>query len=125
MYGLAGRGKGTTVWPSGPLIEGKPNMKRMTRSLIAVACACATGAAFAQSVQRDGVVVSGQGKATQVVAQASTPAPIQVAQAGGAATGASTGGAATGLGLGTSLIVVGAAVATIAVTVDSGSTTQH
>jgi len=101
-------------------------MKRMMRILIAAACALASGAAFAQSVQRDGVTVSGLGKASQtVVAQASTAAPIQVAQAGGASAGASTGGAATGLGLGTSLIVVAAAVATISVTVNSGSTTQH
>jgi len=100
-------------------------MKRMIRISIAAACALGMGAAAAQSVQRDGVTVSAKGKATQVVAQASTAAPIQVAQSGGAATGASTGGATAGLGLGTSLIVVGAAVAAISVTVNNGSTTQH
>lgn len=102
-------------------------MKRMIKILTAVACASGMSAAAAQSVQRDGEVISAAGKPAQaVVAQAGTAAPIQVAQAsGGAAAGASTGAAAAGVGFGTALIVIGAAVATIAVTVDNGSTVTH
>lgn len=96
---------------------------------IAIACALGMGAASAQTVLRDGAVVGDAAKAPQTVAQAATSAPIQVAQArgssGGASAGASTGGTATGVGLGTALIVVGAAVAAIAVTVDNGSTSSH
>lgn len=102
-------------------------MKRMIKILTVVACASGMSAAAAQSVQRDGETISAAGKPAQVVAQASPTAPIQVAQAsGGAAAGASTGAAAAGgAGLGTGLIIVGAAVATIAVTVDNGSTVTH
>ena len=87
------------------------------------------GTALAQTVQRGDVTVGTAGEATQTVAQASTAAPIQTAQAGapagGAAGGASAGGAAAGAGLGTTLVVVGAAVAAIAVASDSGSTVTH
>ena len=101
-------------------------MKRRIKIPVAMLCALGMSAAAAQSVQRDGAIVGSTGKATQVVAQASTTAPIHVAQAGGAATGASAGGgAAAGLGLGTALVVVGAAVAAIAVTVDDASTVTH
>lgn len=77
------------------------------------------GAALAQTVQRGEV---NAGEATQAVAQPSTAAPIQIAQTGGTAAGASTGGAVAGAGPGTTLVVVGAAVATIAIAADSGST---
>ena len=101
-------------------------MMRMIRIPMAIACALGVSAASAQTVVRDGVVL---GKAPQTMAQASSTTPIQLAQAsgsaGGAATGATAGGAAAGVGFGTALIVVGAAVATIAVTVDSGSTVSH
>lgn len=94
-------------------------MKRMLGVSMVLACALFASAASAQSVQRDGATVS----------SAARPAPIQLAQAssapGGAAAGASAGGAAAGFGLVGSLIVVGAAVATIAVTVNSGSTVSH
>lgn len=94
-------------------------MKRLTITTLAIACALGMGAAAGQSVQRDGAVV---GKAAK-------PAHIQLAQAsssaGGAASGAAAGGAATGVGLGAALVLVGAAVATIAVTVDSGSAVSH
>jgi len=101
-------------------------MKRRIKIPVAMLCAFGMGAAAAQTVQRDGVVVGSTGKAPVALAQASTTAPIQVAQAGGAATGASAGGgAATGLGLGTTLVVVGAAVAAIVVTVDDASTVTH
>lgn len=104
-------------------------MKRMTKISIAVACALGMSAALAQTVQRGDATVSNTGKATQTVAQASTAAPIQTAQAGGTAggtaAGASTGGAVAGAGLGTTLVVVGAAVAAIAVASDSGSTVAH
>jgi hypothetical protein len=97
-----------------------------TRIAIAVACALGMSAAVAQTVQRDNNTV---GNATLTVAQASNTAPTQVAQAsgsaGGASAGAATGGAAAGLGLGTTLVVVAAAVATIAVAADSGSTVTH
>jgi len=97
-------------------------MKRMTKISIAVACALGMSAALAQTVQRGDETVS---NATQTVAQASTAAPIQTAQAGGTATGASTSGAVAGAGLGTTLVVVGAAVAAIAIASDSGSTVTH
>ena len=101
-------------------------MKRMIKISVAMLCALDMGAAAAQTVQRDGVVVGSAGKAPVAVAQASTTAPIQVAQAGGAANGAAAGGgAAAGLGLGTALVVVGAAVAAIAVTVNDASTVAH
>lgn len=101
-------------------------MKRLIKILTVVACASGMSAAAAQSVQRDGETISAAGKPAQVVAQASTAAPIQVAQAsGGAAAGASTGAAAAGAGFGAGLVIIGAAIATIAVTVESGSTVTH
>jgi len=100
-------------------------MKRMTKISIAVACALGMSAALAQTVQRGDATVSNAGKTTQTVAQASTAAPIQTAQAGGTAAGASTSGAVAGAGLGTTLVVVGAAVAAIAIASDSGSTVTH
>jgi hypothetical protein len=101
-------------------------MHDITRISIAIACALGMSAALAQSVQRGDATVRNADQAAQEVAQASTAAPVQVAQAGGAAAGASTGGAAAGAGLGTTLVVVGAAVAAIAVaTDDSGSTVTH
>jgi hypothetical protein len=101
------------------------SVKRVTKISIAIACAFGMSAALAQSVQRGGVTVSNSGEATQTVAQASTSAPIQTAQAGGSATGASAGGAAAGAGLGTTLVVVGAAVAAIAIASDSDSPVSH
>ena len=100
-------------------------MIRMTKLSIAIACVLGMGTALAQTVQRGGVTVSNAGKATQTVAQASTSAPIQTAQAGGTATGASAGGAVATAGVGTTLLVVGAAVAAVAVASDSGSTASH
>jgi hypothetical protein len=103
-------------------MEKEPSMKGMLRIAIGVACALGMSAVAAQSVQRGGAIVGSADKP----AQASTAAPIRVAQAsgsaGGAATGASAGGAAAGAGLGMTLVVVGAAVAAIAVASDSGST---
>jgi len=101
-------------------------MKPTMKISIAIACAFGASTALAQTVQRGDVAVSGV-SAPQTVAQASTAAPIQTAQAptGGAATGASTGGAVAGAGLGTTLVVVGAAVAAIAIASDSGSTVTH
>lgn len=100
-------------------------MNRITKISIAVACALGMSAAVAQSVQRGGTVVS-VGKATSKVAQASTPAPVQTAQAGGAAGGASTGGAAGGIGaagsVGSTAVFVGATVGTFA---GAKSTTSH
>lgn len=95
-------------------------MKRITGISIAVACALGMSAAFAQTVQRGDTRVSDT-KPTQTVAQASTTAPVQVAQAGGAAAGAAAGGATATVGLGTTLVLVGAAIATIAVATDDGS----
>lgn len=101
-------------------------MKRMIGISVAAACAVSMSAAFAQTVQRGDTIVGTAGKATQtVVAQASTTAPIQVAQAGGAATGAAAGGATATVGLGTTLVLVGASIATIAVATNSGSTVAH
>ncbi len=100
-------------------------MKRLIKISIAAACALSMSAAFAQAVQRGDKIVGSADKATQTVAQASTTAPIQVAQAGGAATGATAGGAAAGVGLGTTLVIVAASIATIAVATDSGSTVTH
>ena len=99
-------------------------MNRMTKISIALACAFGASAALAQTVQRGDVTVSGA-NAPQTVAQASTAAPIQTAQAGGTAAGASSGGAAAGIDVGKTLLVVGAAVAAIAIASDSGSTVTH
>lgn len=96
-------------------------MKHMTKISIAIACAFGASAALAQTVQRGDVTVSGA-NAPQTVAQASTAAPIQTAQAGaaagGAAGGASTGGVLAGIGtagtIGSTIVFVGAAVAATA-----------
>ena len=105
-------------------------MKRMLGTMMALAFALLAGAAAAQSVQREGATVGSAGNpGPAALPQALVNSPIQLAQAssapGGAAAGASAGGAAAGFGLVGSLIVVGAAVATIAVTVNSGSTVSH
>jgi hypothetical protein len=105
-------------------------MNNLTRISIAIACALGTSAALAQSVERNGATVSKAGS-TQTVAQASTAAPIQTAQAGAAAGsaagGASAGGAAAG-GIGVAgstagtLTFVGAAAASVA---GASGTTSH
>ena len=100
-------------------------MKLTIKATIAAACALGMTTAFAQTVQRgDTAAVKG----TQTVAQASTAAPVQVAQAGaaagGAAGGASTGGVLAGVGaagtVGSTVVFVGAAAAAAAAT--SGGT---
>ena len=96
-------------------------MKRMTKFSIAIACAFGASVAPAQTVQRGDVTVS-NAQAPQTVAQASTSAPIQTAQAGaaagGAAGGASTGGVLAGVGtagtVGSTIVFVGSAVAATA-----------
>jgi hypothetical protein len=94
-------------------------MKFTIKATIAVACAFGMTTAFAQNVQRgDTAAVKG----TQTVAQASTAAPVQVAQAGaaagGAAGGASTGGVVAGVGaagtVGSTVVFVGSAAAAAA-----------
>lgn len=97
-------------------------MKLTIKAAIAAACALGMTTAFAQTVQRGEAAAV---KGTQTVAQASTIAPVQVAQAaGGAAGGASTGGAVGGIGVagsvGSTVVFVGAAVAAAAAT--SGGT---
>ena len=97
------------------------HMKRMTKFSIAIACAFGASVALAQTVQRGDVTVS-NAQAPQTVAQASTSAPIQTAQAGaaagGAAGGASTGGVLAGVGtagtVGSTIVFVGSAVAAVA-----------
>jgi len=101
-------------------------MKGMTKISIAIACALGASAALAQTVQRGDVTVSGA-SAPQTVAQASTAAPIQTAQAGaaagGAASGASTGFVA-GIGVpgtvGSTVVFVGSAVAATAAASQGG-----
>lgn len=102
-------------------------MKRITGISIAVACALGVSAAFAQTVQRGDAKVSNT-KATQTVAQASTTAPVQVAQASGAAAGGASSGAGgfvAGIGvpgtIGSTVVFVGAAVAAAAVGTDNPS----
>lgn len=68
-------------------------MQRIIKAAIVVASAVGVSAVMAQSVERDGKVVSKPTPQT-TVAQAQTAAPIQTAQAGAAAGGAS-GGAST------------------------------
>jgi hypothetical protein len=103
-------------------------MNRMTKVSIAVVCALGMSAAVAQTVQRGATAAGNTSKATQTVAQASTTAPVQVAQAaaGGAAGGASTGGALAGVGtagtVGSTVVFVGSAAAGLAGT---KSTTSH
>jgi hypothetical protein len=106
-------------------------MKRLTKVSIAAACALGVSAVYAQSVQRGDKVLSQP--ATQTVAQASSTAPIQTAQAGAgaAAGGASTAGAAAGATAAGTLVgtavFVGAAVAATAVASDTNATptTNH
>ena len=94
-------------------------MKRMTKISIAVACALGVSAAFAQTVQRGDATVSNADKAAQTT-------PIQIAQAGGTSTGATAGGATATVGFGTTLVLVGAAVAAVAISADDGTAaTQH
>ena len=104
-------------------------MNRVSRISVALACALGMSAAVAQTVQRGDATVSNTGNGTQTDAQASPTAPIQTAQAsgsaGGTATGASAGGVAGGAGVGTTLVVVGAALAAIAVASDRSSTVSH
>jgi hypothetical protein len=96
-------------------------MKLTIKATIAAACALGMATAFAQTVQR--------GETT--VAQASTTAPVQVAQAGaaagGAAGGASTGGVVGGIGVagsvGSTIVFVGSAAVAAAASA-SGSATQ-
>jgi hypothetical protein len=106
-------------------------MKLTIKATIAAACALGMFAAFAQTVQRGETAAV---KGTQTVAQASTLAPVQVAQAGatpgGAAGGASTGGTVGGIGVagsvGSTVVFVGAAVAALASTSGGASTpTSH
>jgi hypothetical protein len=100
-------------------------MKFTIKATIAAACALGMSTAFTQTVQRG---ETNAVKGTQTVAQASTVAPVQVAQAGasagGAAGGASTGGLVGGIGVpgsvGSTVLFVGAAVAAAAAT--SGGT---
>jgi len=107
-------------------------MKRLSRILTAVACALGMSAAEAQSVQR-GDKVASTGQATPTVAQASSAAPIQTAQAGaaagGASGGASTGGVFAGVGtagsVGSTVVFVGSAVAGAAAASTGGSTVTH
>jgi len=105
-------------------------MKAIAGVSIVAACALGAGVAMAQSVERGGKVVSKP--ATQTVAQASSAAPIQTAQAGaagGAAGGASTGGVLGGVGtagtVGSTVVFVGAAVASVAAASDTNPTVQH
>ena len=97
-------------------------MQSIGKAAIAVACAFGVSAVMAQSVERDGKVVS-QPTPQTTVAQAQTAAPVQVAQAGaaagGAAGGASTGGAMAGFGAtataASAAVFVGTGLAVIAV----------
>lgn len=96
-------------------------MRGLTRVSIALACALGVSAVYAQSVQRGEKVVSAPEQ--QTVAQASTVAPIQTAQAGAAAGGAAggasgAGGFAAGIGtagtIGSTAVFVGSAIAATA-----------
>ena len=103
-------------------------MRLTIKATIAAACALGMFAAFAQTVQRGEMTAV---KGMQTVAQASTVAPLQVAQAGasagGAAGGASTGGLVGGVGVagsvGSTVLFVGAAAAAAAAT--SGGNSAH
>lgn len=93
----------------------KPNIK----ATIAAVCALGMSTAFALTVQHGETTAV---KGTQAVAQASTVAPVQVAQAG-AASGASTGvGVGIAGGVGNTVVFVGAAVAAVA-SVSGGTST--
>lgn len=96
-------------------------MRLTIKATISAACALGMSTAFTQTVQRgETTAVNG----TQTVAQASTVAPVQVAQAGasagGAAGGASTGELVGGIGVpgsvGSTVLFVGAAAAAAAAT---------
>lgn len=101
-------------------------MRGFSKAAVAILCAAGVGTVMAQSVERDGKVVSQPAPQT-TVAQAQTTAPIQTAQAGGASGGASTGGAAAAGGLGTvgTVVAVGVGLAMIVVATDSDSTSGH
>ena len=90
-------------------------MKLTMKATIAAACALGMTTAFAQNVQRGETTAV---KGTQTVAQASTAAPVQVAQAGGASSGASTGTLPGGIGVagsvGSTVVFVGAAATALA-----------
>lgn len=94
-------------------------MNRITSISIAVACALGVSATVAQTVLRGDATVSNAGKATQTVAQASTTAPIQTAQAG------TSGGVGTPGSVGSTVLFVGAAVAGVAAASSGGSTVNH
>jgi len=104
-------------------------MKHLTKVSIAVACALGVSAVYAQSVQRGDKVVSQP--ATQTVAQASTTAPIQTAQAAGGAAAGAAGSAAGAAAVVTPIVgttvFIGAAVAATAVASDTNATppTSH
>lgn len=96
-------------------------MRSLTRVSIALACVFGVSTVYAQTVQRGEKIVSQP--APQTVAQASTVAPIQTAQAGAAAGGAAggasgAGGFAAGIGtagtVGSTAVFVGSAVAGVA-----------
>jgi len=104
----------------------------MTRIAIAVACALGASAAIAQSTPPAKSAAGAPAQTT--VAQASSAAPIQTAQAGaaagGAAGGASAGGAAAGgaMAAGTTvgtLTFIGAAAVSVAGASQNNSTTSH
>lgn len=106
-------------------------MKLIIKAAIASACALGMTTAFAQTVQRGETTAV---KDTQTVAQASTTAPVQVAQAGaaagGAAGGASTGGVVGGIGVagsvGSTVVFVGSAAAAAAASTSGNYTpTSH
>ena len=98
-------------------------MRQIGKAVLLASCALGASLAMAQSVERNGKPVNPAG---QAVAQASTSAPIQTAQAGGSSTGAATTGAAGGATVGTgTIIVVGVAVAAVAVAASSSSSSNH
>lgn len=98
-------------------------MKLTIKATIAMACALGMTTAFAQTVQRGETTAV---KGTQTVAQASTVAPVQVAQAGAPAGGASTGALPGEIGVagsvGSTVVFVGAAVAAVAISTSETST---
>ncbi len=100
-------------------------MNRMTRISVAVACALGMSAALAQTVQRGDVTVSNASKPTQTVAQATTTTPIQVAQAGGAAVGATAGGGIAGIGITSTIVIVGTAAALVSISAENRQTVTH
>lgn len=97
------------------------------KAAIAAACALGVSAVYAQTVQRG--ETSAAKPAQQTVAQASGTAPIQTAQAGGAAGGASGGGFAAGIGtagtVGSTAVFVGSAIAATAASASTDTTVSH